>query len=294
MDVFAQALISGVINGSIYALIGLGLAVVFRGSGVMNVVQGEYVVVGVLLGAVLLDATGLPYLVVAPLVLIIVTVLSVVIHLLAIEPLIVKRASADMQLLMTLALAILSSAALLFIFGRDPRFLPGIGGITSIEIFGGRARIHGLVVVAVTLGCFGVVKAVYDRSILGHAMLASALDETGARTTGIDVRLMRILTFALGGVLAGISSLLIGPLVPLNYLSGLTLLLKGFAAAILGGLTNPMGALVGGIVFGLIESLSVVPVPTGYRDIIALSVLIVVLLVRPQGLFGVTLREEER
>ena len=120
---------------------------------------------------------------------------------------------------------------------------------------------------------------------------ALALDAEGALTTGINVPLMRTLTFVLGGLVGGLAGVLVGPLVTVYFDMGLLLTLKGFAAAILGGLANPMGAIVGGVTLGLLESLAIVTVSSGYKDVIAMAILIVIMIAMPNGLLGRRLRK---
>ena len=113
-----------------------------------------------------------------------------------------------------------------------------------------------------------------------------SMDPDGAATNGIDVRWMRSLTFVLGGMVGAIAGILVAPLVAVNYHLGIALTLKGFAAAILGGLTNPLGAVIGGVTLGLLESLAVIAFPSGYKDVIALAIMIAIMILMPNGLLG--------
>jgi branched-chain amino acid transport system permease protein len=117
-------------------------------------------------------------------------------------------------------------------------------------------------------------------------MLAASIDVNGSLTIGINVPLMRTLTFAAGGLMGGLAGVLVAPLINIHYEMGLLLTLKGFAAAILGGLTSPLGAVFGGVILGLVESLAIVAVSSGYKDVIAMAILILIMIVMPQGLLG--------
>jgi branched-chain amino acid transport system permease protein len=117
-------------------------------------------------------------------------------------------------------------------------------------------------------------------------MLAASIDVNGSLTIGINVPLMRTLTFVAGGLMGGLAGVLVAPLINIHYEMGLLLTLKGFAAAILGGLTSPLGAVFGGVTLGLVESLAVVAVSSGYKDVIAMAILILIMIVMPQGLLG--------
>ena len=117
-------------------------------------------------------------------------------------------------------------------------------------------------------------------------MLAASIDVYGSLTIGINVPLMRTLTFVVGGLMGGLAGVLVAPLINIHYQMGLLLTLKGFAAAILGGLTSPLGAVFGGVTLGLLESLAIVAVSSGYKDVIAMAILILIMIVMPQGLLG--------
>jgi branched-chain amino acid transport system permease protein len=117
-------------------------------------------------------------------------------------------------------------------------------------------------------------------------MLAASIDVNGSLTIGINVPLMRTLTFVAGGLMGGLAGVLVAPLINIHYEMGLLLTLKGFAAAILGGLSSPLGAVLGGVTLGLVESLAIVAVSSGYKDVIAMAILILIMIVMPQGLLG--------
>jgi branched-chain amino acid transport system permease protein len=117
-------------------------------------------------------------------------------------------------------------------------------------------------------------------------MLAASIDVYGSLTIGINVPLMRTLTFVVGGLMGGLAGVLVAPLINIHYQMGLLLTLKGFAAAILGGLTSPLGAVFGGVTLGLLESLAIVAVSSGYKDVIAMAILILIMILMPQGLLG--------
>ncbi|MBV8073049.1 MAG: branched-chain amino acid ABC transporter permease, partial [Acidobacteriaceae bacterium] len=126
----------------------------------------------------------------------------------------------------------------------------------------------------------------YATTRLGQAMLAASIDPEGALTMGIDVGRMRTFTFTLGGIVGGLAGALVAPLINIHYEMGLLLTLKGFAAAILGGLMSPFGAIFGGVLLGLVESLAVVMVSSGYKDVVAMTLLIIIMIAMPEGLFG--------
>jgi branched-chain amino acid transport system permease protein len=147
-------------------------------------------------------------------------------------------------------------------------------------------RTHALWLIAITLVIAAGLRAFYHHTTLGLSMMATSIDADGAATIGINVARMRTLTFVLGGILGAIAGILMTPLISVDYTFGINLTLKGFAAAILGGLTNPLGAVVGGVTLGLVESLSTVFISSSYKDVISFGVLIVIMIVMPNGMLG--------
>jgi len=197
-----------------------------------------------------------------------------------------RSGSEESYLLLTLGVAFFVSAAVLYFFGRDTHLLPGIGGEGSALVFDAAIRWHALWLMVIAAAVMGLLWLFYHRTRLGLSMMAASIDPEGAATIGIHVPRMRMLTFLLGGLIGGLAGVLVSPLITLHYEMGLLLTLKGFAAAILGGLVNPFGAVVGGIALGLIESIAVLAVSSGYKDVIAMSVLIAIMIVMPNGILG--------
>ena len=197
-----------------------------------------------------------------------------------------RGASEESYLLLTLGVAFAISASVLYFIGRDSRSLPGIGGEGSALVFDAAVRYHALWLVVLSSAVMLLLRWFYGRTLIGLSMMAASIDEEGAATIGIDVPLMRSLSFLLGGLVGGLAGVLVSPLITIHYEMGLLLTLKGFAAAILGGLVNPFGALVGGVTLGLIESLAVVSVSSGYKDVIAMTLLIVIMIFMPDGILG--------
>lgn len=279
-----QAVFAGITNGFVYGLIGLGISAVFRGTGIINAMQGEFAVIAAMVAAALIAGPNWPLVPALAVSVLSVSVLGLVVERVLVRPLVARGAGEESFLLLTLGLSLLSTASILFFLGREPRFLPGIGGTDSVEILGAPVRVHALSVVAIGVVLTVILRFFYTKTVVGIAMVASSLDAQGAATTGIDVSAMRSTTFVIGGFVGAIAGILVAPLTPVSYLLGLTLTLKGFAAAVLGGLTRPLGAIVGGLVFGLIEALAVVTFPSGYKDVVALFILVALLILRPRGL----------
>lgn len=281
-----QAVLSGITNGFTYALIGIGLAVVFKGARIINVTQGEFAVIGGLITVVCAQRLGMPY-GVSMLAGIAVGALSgVLIDVAFVRPMLRRGAHEDSFLLLTIGLSVSISAAVLYLGGRDSYLLPSFGEDRTFDIGEATIREHALWLMGIATLVVLALRWFYKHTLFGLSMTAASNDPEGAATVGIDVRRTRTVTFLLGGALGALAGILVTPLISMNYHMGLGLTLKGFAAAILGGLLNPLGALVGGLTLGLLESLSLVVFPSGYKDVVALGMLILIMVLLPNGLLG--------
>jgi branched-chain amino acid transport system permease protein len=285
-DLLLQAVINGITNGSIYALVGMGMAVIFKGSHVINAAQGDCGVLAAIAAVFLLTHFGTPYVVAGLAAAVVGAFVCAAIDLFFVRHMRRRGAGEEAYLLLTIAIALTLSAALLYFGGRANFSLPPVGGETVFVFHDAVLVGHAAwLVVCGTLLTLAIT-LFYRRTTLGLAMVAASIDPQGAATIGIDVPRMRTLTFAMGGVLGAIAAVLVAPLVALDFHSGIGLTLKGFAAAVLGGLTNPLGSIVGGLTIGLLEALAVSVVSSGYKDVIAFSVLIAVMLLLPNGMLG--------
>jgi len=197
-----------------------------------------------------------------------------------------RNASEDSFLLLTIGLSLTLSAGVLYFIGRNGYLLPPIGGEGVVLILDAVMQYHAIWLIVIGLLITVALRLFYHRTTLGLAMMAASIDADGAATIGIDVARMRTFTFVLGGLLGAAGGILVTPLVSVDYQVGIGLTLKGFAAAILGGLTNPLGAVIGGVTIGLIEALAIVFVSSSYKDVVAFSLLIGIMILMPQGMLG--------
>jgi branched-chain amino acid transport system permease protein len=281
-----QSILAGLTNGFVYGLIGLGIAIVFRGARIINAMQGDFALLGSVVAYVALTRFHLPMLPAFLVGVIAGGVLGFLVERFLIRPTEKRAGTEDSYLLVTLGGAFAASAAVLLYFGRDSYVLSGVGGDSSINVFDAAIRVHAVWLIVISSFVVAGLKRFYSHTRLGQAMLAASIDVNGSLTIGINVPLMRTLTFAAGGLMGGLAGVLVAPLINIHYEMGLLLTLKGFAAAILGGLTSPLGAVFGGVTLGLVESLAIVAVSSGYKDVIAMAILILIMIVMPQGLRG--------
>lgn len=280
-----QAIMAGLTSGFVYALIGVGIAVIFRGSHIINAMQGEFAVMGALVAVFAFATFGLPYWLAALLGVTAGALTGVLIDVLFVRPMKRRNASEESFLLLTIGLAFTLSAAALYFAGRDSHLLPPYAeGV--VDLGGATIPKHALWLILIAMLVVGGLRLFYRKTLLGLSMAAASADPDGAVTTGIDVNRARLYTFLLGGAVGAIAGILVTPLIAMNYHMGIVYTLKGFAAAILGGIANPIGAVAGGVVLGLLESLAAVVFPSGYRDAVAMIFLIVIMIVMPNGLIG--------
>lgn len=286
LGLIAQSLLSGVVNGLIYALVGFGIAAIFRGSHIANVMQGEFSVVGAVIVDVLLVGLGWPYWAAAIAGCASGIALGAFLDVVFIRRLVMQKAPEDSYLLFTIGVSITISATVLFLFGRESHLLPEIGSGQVFIVLDAVLQEHTLWLIGVSILLMFGLRYFYRHTSIGLRMTAASIDPDGAATIGIDVRAMRTLTFVIGGLLGAIAGILISPIIPVGYMVGLPLTLKGFAAAILGGLTNPLGAVAGGLTIGIIEALTIMQMSSAYKDVVTFSVLILIMVLMPHGLLG--------
>jgi branched-chain amino acid transport system permease protein len=281
-----QAILAGVTNGLTYALVGIGVAAIFKGTRVINVMQGEFSVAGAIITVILLNQIHLPYWLAIACGALSGAAIGALIDILFVRYMMAHGANQQSFILLTIGIAITMSASVLFFVGRSGYMLPAFGGDNVFIVFNAVIRTHAVWLIGIALGITLGLRLFYHHTTLGLAMMATSIDADGAATTGINVNRMRTLTFALGGLLGAIAGILATPLISVDYTLGVTLTLKGFAAAILGGLTNPLGAAVGGVTLGLVEALSIVSISSGYKDVISYGILIAIMIFMPNGMLG--------
>ena len=286
MTLFLQSILAGLTNGFVYGLIGLGIAVVFRGARIINAMQGDFALLGSVVAYVALTRLGVPMLPAFLAGVLAGGVLGLLVERLLIRPTEKRAGTEDSYLLVTLGGAFAASTAVLLYFGRDSYVLNGIGGDASVDVLDAAIRVHAVWLIVISSLVVLALKLFYSYTRFGQAMLAASIDVDGSLTIGINVPLMRTLTFVTGGLMGGLAGILVAPLINIHYEMGLLLTLKGFAAAILGGLISPVGAMFGGVLLGLVESLAIASVSSGYKDVITMVILILIMILMPQGLLG--------
>ncbi|CAG0970700.1 High-affinity branched-chain amino acid transport system permease protein LivH [Geobacteraceae bacterium] len=282
-DQISQYLLSGLSTGAIYALIGVGFAIIHNSTGIINFAQGEFVMLGGMLTLFFLTALKLPLLVSIILAIAVATLVGIAFERLAIRPM--KNASPISLVIITIGGSILIRGIAMLIWGKDTHALPTFSGNDPIQL--GEATIlpQHLWIFAVTVIVIICSKLYFNYTISGKAMRACAYNSRAAGLVGIDVRRMVLFSFAISAAMGSMAGIIIAPLTMTSYDVGIMLGLKGFCAAIIGGMSSGLGTVFGGIILGVLESLGAGLLSSGYKDAIAFIILLIILLVRPQGLF---------
>jgi branched-chain amino acid transport system permease protein len=289
-DQFVQYIISGITSGSIYALIALGFTLIYNSTQLINFAQGEFVMLGGLISVSLFSAMHLPLYAAVLLSVILVTIVGILFERIAIRPL--RDSSIITLIIVTVGASILLKNGAMIAWGRDPLTVPAFSGDKPVPVLGAMVTPQALWVVGLTLITVVLLQVFYKRSIVGKAMKAAAINPTAARLMGINTSNIVMISFAMSAAFGALAGVLVTPISMTSYSSGSFLGLKGFAGAVLGGLGNPIGAVVGGLILGIIESLSIGVIDSGYKDAIAFLILLLVLFVKPSGLFGVRAKEK--
>jgi len=283
MTLLLQQLFAGLAQGSVYALVAFGYALIFSTSRIVNFAQGHLFMLGAMTGVALLGA-GVPYLVMVPMTMVIVAGAGLVLERSITLPLRATR-SPYTWIVATLAAAVVIENVASLIFGKEPRtFPPAIGGVTRIGDL--VVQHHAIVVLAVAVGVMVAIELWLGRTMTGTAIRATADNPASARLSGVPVPRLVMLSFALAGAIAGLGGVLVAPITFAAVPIGLLLGLKGFIAAVVGGMGSFRGALIGGLSLGVAETVIRQQLPAGLGATILFGFLLLTLVLRPGGLFG--------
>jgi branched-chain amino acid transport system permease protein len=283
MGDFVQLVVSGTATGAIYALAALGFTLLWQAAGVINFAQGEFVMIGGMV-TFFAVAAGIPLPIAALIALTVAVLVGIALHRLAIEP--AKGASPVTLIIITIGASIFLRGVAAIVFDKNFHSYPPFAGSEPIRIGGATILPQSVLVLAGTLVIVVALWAIMTRTMIGKAMIATAANRLAARLVGINTAAIVGVSFVLSAAIGAIGGILVTPITLTNYDVGTLLALKGFAAAMLGGMGHPFGAVVGGLIVGLLETFGAGYVSSAYKDAIAFLVILLVLFVMPQGLFG--------
>jgi branched-chain amino acid transport system permease protein len=283
-DQILQFVLTGITLGSTYALVALGFAIIYNASDVVNLAQGEFVMLGAMSAISLSAGQGVPLPVAILLAVLITLILGLMLQRFAIAP--ARGITVVGTIIITIGASIFLRGLALLIWGKDIHALPHFSGETPLRLGEVTLLPQNLWVMGGAAVLVLAVHLFFNRTLLGKAILACSCNRTAAQLVGINVGRMLLVAYGLSAMLGAMAGVLVAPITYTSYDAGIMLGLKGFAAAILGGMGNPMGAVAGGLLLGLLESLAAGLVSSGYKDAIAFVILLLVLFLRPSGLFG--------
>lgn len=281
---FEQVVVSGLTVGAIYALIAIGFTIVFSTVRIVNFAHGEFVMAGGVLYAWLNIVHQIP---VAPAILLAIAgcaVLAWVSYELCLAGM--DKENHIAQVMVTLGLGITIKGLAEVFIGKDTQFPPPF--TSGAPLVAGSVSIsqQSIWIIGSLALILGLLWALLQKTRVGKGMRAVAVNHYAAVLMGVSPKRAAIIAFALAGLFGGVAGALLAPMASAHYDNGIFLGVKGFAAAILGGLGNPVGAVVGGLILGLTESLTAGYLSSVYKDAVSLVLLLAILLSRPQGLLG--------
>lgn len=290
---FISYLISGISLGSVYAIIALGYTMVYGIAKMLNFAHGDVIMVGGYIAYISMASLGLHPILAIVAAMVVCTILGMTIERVAYKPL--RGASSLAVLITAIGVSYLLQNLALLIWGSTPRSFPSVVKMEPLKLADGQLVVTAetILTVAVSAVIMVALTLFIHKSKIGHAMLAVSEDKGAAQLMGINVNFTISITFAIGSALAAIAGALLCSAYPiLQPTTGAMPGIKAFVAAVFGGIGSIPGAMLGGVLLGIIESMSKAYINTQLSDAIVFSVLIIVLLVKPTGLLGKKISEK--
>lgn len=279
-----QVIFAGVTVGMIYSLIALGFHLIYKGTGIVNFAQGEFALLGSMLMWFFWVKLGLNGFVSFGLTITGSILFAVMAERVMFAPL---RKQPHLTLVMVLlAVATLYTQGMLFAFGHDPVSIPPFFGKGSLQVLGAGLSSQTLFVASVFIISLFMVQTLFTKTMWGRSMVATMINEEGAKLVGINVDLVSLYAFGLSAALSGAAGALVAPITGAYYAKGFVWCVKGFTAGMVGGIETTMGVVVGGLLVGLVEISIAVFASPELADISVFAVLIMILLIRPAGIMG--------
>jgi branched-chain amino acid transport system permease protein len=285
---FLQFLYSGMTVGSAYALAALGFTIIYNTSGVINFAQGEFIMLGGMLAAIMAGA-GVPL----PLAIVVAVIATAVVGLVmekaVIEP--ARNAEVVTLIIITIGASLTVRGLVQIWLGKGTHSLPAFSGDAPIMLLGASLLPQSLWVLGVTLAIVGALAWFFGRTLLGKAMLATSHNKLAAQLVGINTRRVLLMSFGLAALLGALGGILVAPITYTSYDAGIMLGLKGFVAAVLGGLGGGVGAVAGGLILGIAEAMTAGYIASSYKDAVPFVLILLILFFMPRGLFGAKISE---
>lgn len=286
-----QQLINGIAQGCIYGLVALGFVLIYKATETVSFVQGELMMVGAFVGFVLMTTFGFPYWLAIPATVIAVAAFGIVIERVAVQPILGEPVFSIVMLTLGIGYVIRGAITMIPGLGTDMHALPVPYRDQTIAIGDMVVAADRLIVIGATAALSFLLFLLFRHTRIGVAMQATSQNQLAAYYMGIPVRRLNGLVWGLAAAVATIAGLLLAPVVLIDTHMGL-IGLKAFPAAVVGGMASLPGAIVGGVIIGVVESIGGYLMPEGFKDIAAYVVVLLMLLIRPNGLFGDRIRKK--
>ena len=290
LSINLQILFSGLAVGAIYSLVALGFVLIIRATNVVNFAQGDFAMLGAFAMMTLLTLLKLPYWLSFLLALAVMTVFGVIFNYGVYYPL--RNRSFLPVIISTLGASIFLQNTVLAVFGPQAQPLEKVFKSSGFEVGGVFLDSQYLVILAVTVVAVAFQYFLFEHTLLGKKLQATSQDKDMARLLGIPVAWMIAITFIYSATLGGLAGILIGPVLFVSIGMGSIIALKAFSATIIGGFGDVTGAIVGGLLLGVVESFAGAYISVPYKDAFGFLLLFIFLLIRPQGIFGEKISEK--
>ncbi len=284
IELLSQYLDAGITYGTIYAIVAIGFNIIYNATGIINFAQGEFVMLGGMTAVTLHQFLPLPAAILTAV--LITTVVGAIIEVLFIRWL--YKPAVLRMIIITIGISIIIREVALHIWGESVRSLPYFTGseITAISLGGVFISPQVLWVVGISAVMVVLLNSFFGHTLLGRQMRACAANRDAARLCGINTKNMVTMSFMLSAAIGALGGCIVSPITYTQYDIGTPLAIKGFTVAILGGLGNSMAAVGAGMILGVLESFSIWILPAAYKDVISIAILLIILFVRPSGIFG--------
>jgi branched-chain amino acid transport system permease protein len=285
-----QMVVAGLAMGSIYALVALGFVLIFNAVNVVNFAQGEFAMVPAFVAVWLMSSLNIPFPLTCVITVIFMGVFGIVFQRIAYYPL--RDRGFLPVVISTIGVGIFLKNGAQIVFGAEPFSMARPTSATAVDILGVFVDPQYIVIILCTMVLLAFQHFFFEKTMLGKKMRATAQDQQMARLLGIRVAKMIAITFAYSSILGAAAGILVGPIFFVTKDMGAMIGLKAFCSAILGGFGSVPGAILGGLFLGVIEVFGSYYISSAYRDAFAFIIMILVLLLRPQGFFGEKIAEK--
>jgi branched-chain amino acid transport system permease protein len=286
LEYILQFVTSAITEGCIYALMGLGLVIIHRSTEVMYFAQGTIAMIGGISLYVLSTLYHIPPLVAVPLGLVVCVIFALASQWLVVLPLLDRGVTPLNVSMITIGVAMILEMAVMMLFGKDPLPVAPFSGDEPINVLGASIVPQEFWIVGFTGFALLLALLFFKRTWIGKAMTGLGDNPLLARASGFPVRRMFSYSFIFAGLVGGLGGIVSTPISYTGYWIGTRLVIKGFVAAAIGGISNPLGAVLGGLIIGFFESFTAGFISSRLKDLITMILLLLILRLRPQGLMG--------